>query len=341
MVRRAGDRIALVPRPKPLPPRAGIDAVRFRLPDPPGRGPIADELLRAFPDRRSEILERLAAGGVVDRNGEPVGEYAPVVKGVDVWIHLEPAEEPEVPGRLDIVHADQDLVVVDKPHFLATTPRAGHIRETVLVRGRVATGHDSLVPAHRLDRGTAGLVAMAVHPRVRAALSTQFQHRGVTKKYLAVTSLPEGSPAGFVRESRIEKTHGILQGAEVRGEPNARTRGRLLGATRGDDGKRLGLWQLSPETGQTHQLRIHLAALGMPILDDDLYPNVRTLGREDFSRPLQLLAAGLEFEHPAGDCGGGKDRGFDTGRVRFTSRRRLARWPEGKEWPGEGEIWED
>ncbi|ANI93783.1 putative RNA pseudouridine synthase [Dietzia timorensis] len=314
-----------MPRPKPLPPRAGIDAVRFRLPDPPARDAIETELIRAFPERAEEIRRGLAAGEVVDRHGNPVGEYARPVKGEDVWLHLAPPPEPEVPGTLEVVYRDGDMVVVDKPHFLATTPRAGHIRQTALVWARVATGEDELVPAHRLDRGTAGLVVMAVHPRVRGALAGQFQRRAVNKRYLAVTKLPEGAPRAFERRSRIFKQHGILQGAEVAGEPNAHTRGRLLSEAEGPEG-RLGLWLLEPTTGQTHQLRIHLHALGMPIVGDDLYPCIRGVEHEDFSAPLQLLAAGLECSHPVGGQ-----------RMRFTSARRLSAWTG--RWATEAEIW--
>ena len=317
--------MVVMPRPKPLPPRAGIDAVRFRLPDPPGRDSIETELVRAFPERAEEIRHSLAVGEVVDRYGAPVGEYARPVKGEDVWLHLPPPPEPEVPGTLDVVYRDEDIVVVDKPHFLATTPRAGHIRQTALVWARVATGEDELVPAHRLDRGTAGLVVMAVHPRVRSALAGQFQQRVVNKRYVAVTRLPEGAPRTFERRSRVFKQHGILQGAEVAGEPNAHTRGRLLAEADGPDG-RLGLWLLLPTTGQTHQLRIHLNALGMPIVGDDLYPCLRGVEEEDFSAPLQLLAAGVECSHPV-----------DGRRMRFTSARRLGAWTG--RWATEPEIW--
>lgn len=314
-----------MPRPKPLPPRAGIDAVRIRLPDPPGRGSIEAELVRLFPERAEEIRERLAAGEVVDRRGNSVGEFARPVKGEDVWLHLPPPPEPEIPGTLDIVYRDKDMLVVDKPHFLATTPRAGHIRQTALVWARVATGEDELVPAHRLDRGTAGLVVMAVHPQVRSALAGQFQQRGVNKRYLAVSHLPEGAPRTFERRSRIFKQHGILQGAEVEGRPNAHTRGRLLAEAEAPDG-RLGLWLLEPTTGQTHQLRIHLNALGMPIVGDDLYPCMRGVEAEDFDAPLQLLAAGVECAHPVS----GERR-------RFTSPRRLSAWTG--PWVSEAEIW--
>lgn len=317
--------MAGMPRPKPLPPRAGIDAVRVRLPDPPDRGSIERELIRVFPDRAAEIRESLAAGGVVDRFGNPVGEFARPVKGEDVWLHLPPPPEPEVPGALEIVYRDSDLLVVDKPHFLATTPRAGHIRQTALTWARVATGEDELVPAHRLDRGTAGLVVMAVHPQVRAALAGQFQQRGVNKRYLAVSHLPADAPQTFERRSRIFKQHGIFQGEEIEGPPNAHTRGRLLAEADGADG-RVGLWLLEPTTGQTHQLRIHLNALGMPIVGDDLYPCMRGVEAEDFDAPLQLLAAALECAHPVSGE-----------RMRFTSPRTLSAWPG--RWVDESEVW--
>lgn len=324
-----------MPGPRPLPPRDGIDAVRFRLPDPSHRRAIATELLAAFPDHAAEICAQLAAGTVVDRNGRPVGEYARPVKNVDVWLYLSPPPEPVVPGDVDVVFRDDALVVVDKPHFLATTPRAAHIRETALVRARVATGIADLVPAHRLDRGTAGLLAFSAKPALRGALAMQFQQRTVVKKYLAVTTL-SGGGEGAARipavgqtvrwASRIEKLRGILQGREIPGEPNARTQARLLDRVDTEAGPR-GLWLLEPSTGQTHQLRIHLAAAGAPIVDDDLYPAQRTWDAADFSAPLQLLAAGLQLRHPES----GKE-------MRFTSRRRLRGWP--RDWPAAA-IWAD
>lgn len=324
-----------MPGPRPLPPRDGIDAVRFRLPDPPHRRAIAAELLAAFPEHAEEIRAQLAAGTVVDRYGRPVGDHARPVKNVDVWLYLSPPPEPVVPGRVDVLHRDDALVVVDKPHFLATTPRAAHIRETALVRTRVATGLPDLVPAHRLDRGTAGLLAFSVRPELRGALAMQFQQRTVVKKYLAVTHLPAAGSGDGARipevghgvqwASRIEKLRGILQGREIPGEPNAHTRARLVERCETAEGPR-GLWLLEPTTGQTHQLRIHLSAAGAPIVDDDLYPHKRTWDAEDFSAPLQLLAAGLELRHPA-----------DGRRMRFASRRRLAGWPG--HWPTAETIW--
>lgn len=323
-----------MPGPRPLPPREGIDAIRFRLPDPPERRSVRSELFAAFPDHHEEIAAQLDAGGVVDRYGQPVGEYARAVKNVDVWLYISPPEEPEVPEDIEIVYLDEALAVIDKPHFLATTPRAAHIRQTALVKARVATGHPHLAPAHRLDRGTAGLLVMAVTPAARAPLATQFERRNVIKKYLAVTHLPDGEipglgqvdglagvPEVFERASRIRKIRGVLQGSEIAGAANAVTRGRLLDRADGPDGP-LGLWLLEPRTGQTHQLRIHLAALGCPIVDDDLYPQQKTWDAEDFSRPLQLLAAGMQCAHPVSGQ-----------RMQFTSPRALARWP--RPWPQE------
>lgn len=333
-----------MPAPRPLPPREGIDAVRVRLPDPPARRSIREELCAAFPAHTAEICAQLDAGTVVDRYGAPVGEYARPVKNVDVWLYLEPPPEPVVPGEIEVVYRDSALVVIDKPHFLATTPRAAHIRETALVRARVATGEPHLAPAHRLDRGTAGLLVMAVTHAARAPLAMQFERRDVTKKYVAVTHMPGGgaTPGGvpevgevFERTSRIEKIRGIVQGREVDGPPNAYTRGRLLAGAHGPGGP-IGLWLLEPRTGQTHQLRIHLAALGCPIVHDDLYPQQRVWDAEDFSRPLQLLAAGLQCAHPMSRCP-----------LRFTSQRALAVWPlpwptaQLEEWMWAGSLWED
>lgn len=89
--------------------------------------------------------------------------------------------------------------------------------------------------------------------------------------------------------SRIIKEHGRLQAFEEPGEPNAETLIERLGD---------GLYRLTPRTGRTHQLRVHMASLDLPIKGDPLYPNVVAVPRDDFSMPMQLLAHSLEFDDP-------------------------------------------
>lgn len=246
-----------------------------------------------------------------------------------MWTYRTPEPEVPVPFELEVLYADDRLVVVDKPHFLATTPRAGHVTETVLVRGRRDLGLDDLAPAHRLDRLTAGVLVMTADPDHRGAYQDLFAQRRVHKTYLAVAQAPEGTPEIRERSSRIVKTRGILQAEEVEGEPDAHTRITLLATreveTREVDGSqpgvhrrgmyRLGLYRLEPLTGRTHQLRVHMNALGTPILGDDLYPEIRQITAGDFSDPLQLLAESIAFTDPIS----GQYRMFHT-------RRTLAAW---------------
>ena len=298
---------------RPLPLRDGVDPVRIRLADP-GQGPrsIPEELRRRFPDRLAELDAALEAGQVVTADGQPVTSTTRRHRGMDVWTYRTPEPEIEVPFRIEVLHRDDRLVVVDKPHFLATTPRAAHVTETALVRLRRDLGLDDLAPAHRLDRLTAGVLVFTVDPRYRGAYQDLFAARRVDKTYLAVAPAPPGTPEVRERSSRIIKTRGVLQAVEVDGEADAHTRITLLETRDG-----LGLYRLEPTTGRTHQLRVHMNSLGTPITDDDLYPDIRDVPPDDFSRPLQLLAESLAFTDPVSGQ-----------RREFTTRRALDRWPD-------------
>ena len=234
---------------------------------------------------------------------------------MDVWTYRTPEPEIPVPFPIAVLFRDENLVVVDKPHFLATTPRAGHVTQTALVRLRRDLGLDDLAPAHRLDRLTAGVLVLTVNPAHRGAYQDLFAARRVDKTYLAVAPAPDGTPEHRERSSRIVKTRGVLQASEVDGDADAHTRITLLD-TRGSGAERLGLYRLHPATGRTHQLRVHMNALGTPILGDDLYPEILNVTPGDFARPLQLLAESIAFTDPVTD----QPR-------RFTTRRTLEQWP--------------
>ncbi|GAA3947501.1 pseudouridine synthase [Gordonia caeni] len=250
-------------------------------------------------------------GDVVDVDGRPVDLEAPVLRPIPVYVYRGLPDEPAVPFDLPILHRDADLVVVDKPHFLATMPRGRHVRETALVRLRRELGNDHLAPAHRLDRLTAGVLLFTAAPGVRSAYQGLFADRSVRKEYRALAPADEALRTTVRVTDRIEKTAGDLRARVVPGEPNAISDITLESVR--DDG--LGVYRLVPLTGRTHQLRLHMAALGVPIVGDPLYPEVdpdlaAAPDRGDYSSPLRLVAASLEFDDPF------------TGRPRrFTSRR--------------------
>lgn len=281
----------------PLPQRDGIDAVRVRLPeDPEGTWATVGEFLvgrygAAVGAERVEGM--LREGRFVGADGRAAAAGEAYRAGRYLWFHREFPAEERVPGEVGVVYRDERIVVADKPHFLATMPRGGHVTETLLARLRRDLGLPGLQPAHRLDRLTAGLVLCVVRPEDRGAYQTLFRDRAVRKTYEAVAPYDPAVELPATVRSRIEKERGVLAAREVPGEPNAESRVELL-AQRGG----LARYRLVPVTGRTHQLRVHMNALGLPIRHDPLYPVVRADGPEDFGRPLQLLARSLEFTDP-------------------------------------------
>ena len=247
----------------------------------------------------------IAAGEIVTIDG-PLDPSARFVAGDRVWFHRDLPEESPVPFEIGIVHRDDDLLIVDKPHFMATIPRGRHVLQTALIRLRTELDLPELVPAHRLDRSTAGLVLFIINPEVRGAYQLLFQNRRVKKVYEALAPYRPDLELPRVVRSRIVKEHGVLTAYEIDGEPNSETLVELVEHTDG-----IGRYRLTPKTGKTHQLRLHLHGLGIPIVGDDFYPAVLDRPLDHFTDPLQLLAAELQFDDPiTGQC-----RQFHTRRV--------------------------
>ncbi|MGW5652384.1 RluA family pseudouridine synthase [Streptomyces humi] len=304
----------------PLPQRQGVDAVRIRLPFSGEWATVGEYLVaRLSGAAPGAVAEMLDSGLVVGADGHPVGAHAPYVPGLYLWFHRDlPAEVP-VPFPLEVVYRDSHLVVVDKPHFLATTPRGGHVTETALARLRRELGIPGLGAAHRLDRLTAGLVLFVVRPEERGVYQTLFGERRVRKEYEAIAPYDASLALPRTVRSRIVKERGVPAAREVEGQVNAETLVELVGRKDG-----LGRYRLTPRTGQTHQLRVHMSALGVPILGDPLYPVVTgPVPAGDFRRPLQLLARRLEFTDPV------------TGvEHRLRSGRTLRAWESYQDWAG-------
>ncbi|MET9907795.1 RluA family pseudouridine synthase [Streptomyces sp. NPDC006476] len=305
------------PPPSPLPQRDGVDPVRVRLPAEGAWATVRDHLVARLAAGAGVIDEMLDAGRIVDAAGRPVSRETAYLPGMNVWFHRELPDEERVPFAIDVVYQDEHVVVADKPHFLATTPRGSHVAETALARLRRQLGVPTLGAAHRLDRLTAGLVLFTVRPEERGAYQSLFRDRRVGKEYEAVAAYAPGLDLPRTVRSRIVKERGVLAAREVEGEPNAVSRIELLEHRHG-----LARYRLLPSTGQTHQLRVHMSALGVPILGDPLYPVVAgPVAAGDFRRPLQLLARVLEFTDPITGC-----------EHRFVSPRVLRAWSSYDEW---------
>lgn len=260
---------------------------------PPGDWPsLLDGLCARFPRiDRAQWVDRFARGRVQDVQGRALRPEDAWQVGLEIVYFREVADEPVIPFVEAIVHQDAHLMVADKPHFLPVTPAGGYVRETLLARLVARTGNRDLVPLHRLDRLTAGLVLFSTRPDSRDAYQRLFRERRIDKVYEALApGLPE-FPFPLERHTRLVPGEPFFRMAEVPGEPNARTRIEVI-----DGAGPVWRYRLHPVTGRKHQLRVHMAGLGAPILGDDLYPEL--LADAPAGVPLQLLAKELAFDDP-------------------------------------------
>ncbi|MDR3664677.1 MAG: pseudouridine synthase [Mycobacterium sp.] len=280
-----------------LPVRPGFEGIgpaRLRVLG----GPVLAELRSRF---GAEAEAKVLAGEVVCADGAVVTATTELPAGAFIYWYRDLPEEVVVPFDIPVLYRDENIVVVDKPHFLATMPRGGHVVQTALVRLRRSLDLPELSPAHRLDRLTAGVLVFTVRREVRGAFQTMFASGSVSKTYQARSGAGSLAAPAELR-SRIVKRRGSLQSVEEPGEVNAVTLVEPL-----ED----GLFRLTPSTGRTHQLRVHMNSLGLPIDGDPLYPEVLDVAAGDFSTPLQLLAQRLVFVDPVT----GVEREFVSGRT--------------------------
>ncbi len=288
----------------PLPIRDGVAPSYLWLTDTRPGGMLRF-LVERFPDvPPASWTQRLARGEIVDAKGVALHAASPVRQGMRIWYYRE-LEEPEtpIPFREQVLFRDEHLLVVDKPHFLPTIPSGRFLHESLLVRLKKTHDLPHLTPIHRLDRETAGVVICSHNPASRGAYQSMFQKRVVEKVYEALAGPIDGRQFPFTYRSRMQDAAQFFLSEEVPGEPNSETLVELL-ERRGE----VAHYRLHPHTGRKHQLRLHLAALGAPILNDAFYPVALPCKGDDFSAPLQLLARSISFIDPLS----GQARRFDS-----------------------------
>lgn len=316
------------PRPA-LPLLNGISASCVATPPAPRVGPLPwvrllDFLAQRFPKiSHSAWADRMARGEVLDERGKPFAPEAAYPGGQRVfyyrWLDDEPPwpfdsdDQPapgagcaptvhgpglsqHAPGVERVLWQDDYLLVVDKPHFMSVSPGGRHVQQSLLVRLKKKLGLGELTPLHRLDRETAGVMLLSIQPQTRNAFQALFRQRQVHKVYQAVAPWRAGQRWPQVVHNRLEESEAFMQMRQVAGQPNAQTRIEPL---RVDEQAALALYELQPITGKKHQLRAHMAGLGLPIVNDTLYPVLQAAtAAPDFSRPLQLLAQRIAFTCP-------------------------------------------
>jgi tRNA pseudouridine32 synthase/23S rRNA pseudouridine746 synthase len=257
---------------------------------------VLDFLLERMPDiSRDEWLHRFAHDLVLNEVAEPVPATQAYTPHSKLYYYRHIANEPVLPEKANIVFEDDHLIVADKPHFMPVTPAGRYVQQSLLVQLKHLTGNDDLVPLHRIDRETAGLVMFGKRSADRDAYHALFRDKAMHKVYEAVAAYNPSLELPRVHTSRLQPDELFFKTQEVPGEPNSETRISLL--------KVLGtraLYQLEPISGKRHQLRVHMMALGLPLEGDQFYPTVLRGpdAEEDFSNPLQLLAKGVAFTDP-------------------------------------------
>lgn len=294
-------------RPQVLPMRDGVSPSCVILPSQEV-GPVLDFLCARLPKvARADWLRRMASGEVVDELGRAVQPGSVCTPGLRLFYYRSLEDEPRPPGEEAVLYRDAHLLVADKPHFMPVTPSGRYLHHSLLVRLKKALELPELSPLHRIDRDTAGLVLFSVQQATRGRYQALFRERAITKEYEAVAPLWPAEAPPTERASRIEESAQFFRMHEVPGDPNSLTRIEVV-----ELGTRWARYRLLPVTGKRHQLRVHMAALGLPICNDAFYPEVNDPPEGDWSRPLQLLARALAFDDPL------------TGEARrFVSRRAL------------------
>ena len=259
------------------------------------------ERFNAIP--RDEWLARMLNNLVMDEYGQAVNPDRTYQSHLKIYYYRALENETPIPFEEKILFQDEHIIVADKPHFLPVTPAGIYLQETLLVRLKRKTGIETLVPMHRIDRETAGLVVFVIKPETRGAYQTLFLSKSVEKCYQAIATYRSDLVFPITYQSRLQESKHFMQMEAVEGEPNSETQIQVLKHKNG-----FARYHLKPITGKKHQLRAHMAALGIPILNDLIYPVHRAADEENFDKPLQLLAQHIAFVDPIT----GQERSFET-----------------------------
>lgn len=265
-------------------------------------------LVQRFPAIQREVwLQRFLEGGILNAEGINIGPNQSVLHETHLLYFRHVADEPTLPFKAQIIFQDEHLIVADKPHFMPVTPGGQYVQQSLLVQLKQDFNLPELSPIHRIDRETAGLVMFSVRANDRNAYQQLFRLQQVQKTYEAIAGIPESSPLNLVfpitYKSMMASDEQFFKMRELTARECATT-DQSNSETWIDCVERisqaLARYILKPVTGQRHQLRVHMNALGLPILGDRFYPHVKYLASEKdpLDQPLQLLAKTIAFLDP-------------------------------------------
>lgn len=258
---------------------------------------------------RSQIQRLIKDGGVTSASGSPIRASTPVKAGERFVVRF-PEIRPAAPGPealpLRIVYEDPDVVVLDKPAGMVVHPGAGHAGGTVVnallhhVKDLSGIGGEARPGiVHRLDRGTSGLMVVAKHDRAHQELARQFHDREIEKEYMAlVWGVVQ---AGRRIDAPIGRDPNDRQKMSTRAR---RARSAVTRVTFARHFKGVTFVKVAIATGRTHQIRVHLGAIGHPIVGDQAYGGVRRRVADNLRAVMRLErpflhACRLCFTHPA------------------------------------------
>ena len=280
-----------------------------------------DFLCVRFPAiQRERWLQRFDAGRVLNAMGQPIAPAQGLLGESHLLYFREVSDEPTLPFRAQIIFQDDHLVVADKPHFMPVTPSGQYVQQSLLVQLKQQLNLPELSPIHRIDRETAGLVLFCVQAQDRDAYQALFRLGQVEKTYEAIAGVPASSPLmpkfPLTHKSKMVEAAQFFKMRELSADETAdgevlnsetwidcveRIEARDLSLqTHTAPLEALARYVLKPVTGQRHQLRVHMNALGLPLVGDQFYPVVKRGPEEtdDFSEALQLLAKTITFKDP-------------------------------------------
>jgi tRNA pseudouridine32 synthase/23S rRNA pseudouridine746 synthase len=279
----------------------------------PGVATVLEYLIIKFPYIDAQVWhQRMSEGKVHWHDGSLITALSAFKPQQRVYYYREVETEPVIPFQETILFQDQHILVAYKPHFLPVTPGGIYVNECLQNRLRKSSGIEALQTVHRLDRVTAGLVMFSVNPDTRHRYHDLFKTRQIQKTYQAIANINQGDTLigkEWEVKNRITQSNPKFLMQVSAGEDNSHSIIRCLKQTVAQSIEQTielsaeymnqkALFELSPITGKTHQLRLHMQALGWPILNDKYYPQLQPQSADNYSAPLQLLSKKLKFIDP-------------------------------------------